>query len=151
MGIARAYWQRLAHGIGSSLVQDKTLLKVGMGGTIVAAVCCFTPALVVLVGLVGLSAIVGWLDYGLFPLLFASMGLIAYALHLRSGRMGASPAITVAVLVIALSGLLFWLEFKFALRISVGAAIAVAVYAYYLRVCARRQNDQSVDTRDAPS
>ena len=56
-------------------MNDKKLLRTGLAGSIIAAICCFTPALVVLVGFVGLSAIIGWLDYGLFPLLFASMGL----------------------------------------------------------------------------
>ena len=48
---------------------NDTLRKTGIAGTIVAAVCCFTPALVVLLGAVGLSAAVGWLDYVLFPAL----------------------------------------------------------------------------------
>ena len=45
------------------MTKDKKLLRSGSGGTIIAAICCFTPALVVLVGFVGLSAIVGYLDY----------------------------------------------------------------------------------------
>jgi len=36
------------------------------------------------------------------------------------------------VLVIGLSALLFWLEFKFALRISIAAVAIVAVYGVYL-------------------
>lgn len=119
--------------------KDQKLLRLGSTGAIIAAICCFTPALVVLVSLVGLSAIVGWLDYGLFPILFASMGLIAYALYLRSGRKGPSPTAVVVVGVIVLSALLYWLEFRFALRISIAAAIAVAVYAYYLHVRVRRE------------
>jgi len=86
-----------------------------------------------------LSAIVGWLDYGLFPMMFASMGVVAYALYLRSGCKGPSPMIPVIIAVVALSALLFWLEFRFALRISIAAAIAVAAYAYYLRRCEQRK------------
>ncbi len=112
----------------------KKLLRTGYTGTVFAAICCFTPALVVLVGFAGLSAIVGWLDYGLFPMLFASMGLIAYALYVRSGKKGASPNAVIIIAVAALSALLFWLEFRYALRISIAAAVAVAGYAYYLRV-----------------
>ncbi len=115
------------------MTKDRKLLRTGSIGTAIAAVCCFTPALVVLVGFAGLSAIVGWLDYGLFPILFASMGLIAFALYLRAGNKGASPKAVIVVAVTALSALLFWLEFRYALRISVAAAIAVAAYAYYLR------------------
>jgi mercuric ion transport protein len=38
-------------------MNDKSLLKVGVIGTIIAALCCFTPVLVVLFGVVGLSAV----------------------------------------------------------------------------------------------
>ena len=115
------------------MTKDKKLLRTGCTGTAIAAICCFTPALVVLVGFVGLTAIVGWLDYGLFPILFASMGLIAFALYQRSGNKGPSPTTVIILAAIALSALLFWLEFRYALRISFAAAIAVAAYAYYLR------------------
>ncbi len=111
----------------------KKLLRTGYTGTVIAAICCFTPALVVLVGFAGLSAIVGWLDYGLFPMLFASMGLIAFALYLRAGSKGPSPKAVIVIAVAALSAILFWLEFRYALRISIAAAVAVAAYAYYLR------------------
>ncbi len=43
--------------------------RAGVIGAVVAAVCCFTPVLVVLVTAVGWSAIVGYLDYLLFPTL----------------------------------------------------------------------------------
>ncbi len=42
---------------------------IGGIGTLVAAICCFTPALVVLLGALGLSALVGYLDLVLLPLL----------------------------------------------------------------------------------
>lgn len=38
---------------------DRGLLTTGVVGTIIAAVCCFTPALVVLLGAVGLPAWLG--------------------------------------------------------------------------------------------
>lgn len=129
-------------------MNDKKLLRTGSIGAVIAAICCFTPALVVLVGFAGLSAVVGWLDYGLFPILFASMGLIAYALYLRSGRMGPSPTPVIVVAVVALSALLFWLEFRYALRISIAATLILAAYAYYLRACVRRQSGRSVDTEE---
>lgn len=133
------------------MTKDKKLLRLGSSGAAIAAICCFTPALVVLVGFAGLSAVVGWLDYGLFPILFASMGLVAYALYLRSGRKGPSPTVATVVAVVALSALLFWLEFKYALRISVAAALAVAAYAYYLRAGVRRQNSPLADTKETLS
>ena len=115
------------------MTNGRKLLRTGSLGTAIAAICCFTPALVVLVGFAGLSAFVGWLDYGLFPMLFASMGLVAFALHLRSGNKGPSPKAVIVMAVAALSTLLFWLEFRYALRISIAAAVAVAAYAFYLR------------------
>ena len=129
------------------MTTDKKLLRIGSSGTAIAAICCFTPALVVLLGFAGLSAIVGWLDYGLFPILFASMGLVTYALYLRSGRKGPSPTVATVAIVVALSALLIWLEFRYALRISAAAAIAVAAYAYYLRACVRRQTSPLADPK----
>jgi mercuric ion transport protein len=60
---------------------DNGLLKVGIVGTVIAALCCFTPILVVLVGVVGLSAITGYLDYVLFPALGFFILLTIYALR----------------------------------------------------------------------
>ncbi len=112
---------------------NNQLLSTGCGGTIIAALCCFTPILVIGLGAVGLSAWLGWLDYVLFPMLFASLGLVAFGLYLRSGNKGPSPKAAMVIAVAALSALLFWLEFRYALRISVAAAGAVAAYAIYLR------------------
>ncbi len=133
------------------MTKDQKMLRTGSIGVAIAAICCFTPALVVLVGFAGLSAIVGWLDYGLFPILFASMGLVAYALYLRSERKGPSPTAVIVALVVAVSALLFWLEFRYALRISIAAAVAVAAYAYYLRACVLRERGQSADAKETTS
>ncbi len=62
-------------------MNDRTLLRTGIIGSVVAAVCCFTPALVVLVTAVGLSAVIGYLDYVLFPALGLFLALTAYALY----------------------------------------------------------------------
>ncbi len=134
-----------------TVTKDKKLLRTGSIGAAIAAICCFTPALVVLLGFAGLSAFVGWLDYGLFPILFASMGLVAYALYLRSGRKGPAPTVVIVAAVAAFSAALFWLEFKYALRISLATAVAVAGYAYYLRACVRRQNSRLADTKETIS
>ena len=49
---------------------DKKLLKTGLIGSAVMAVCCFTPVLVLTMGTVGLSGLVGWwLDLLLLPAL----------------------------------------------------------------------------------
>ncbi len=133
------------------MTKDNKLLGTGSVGAAIAAICCFTPALGVLAGFAGLSAFVGWLDYGLFPMLFASMGLVAYALYLRSGRKGSSPTVAIVAAAVALSALLFWLEFRYALRIAIAAALAVAAYAYYLRACVRRQDGLKADSKETIS
>ncbi len=114
-------------------MNDRKLMRTGLIGSAVAAVCCFTPLLVLLVSGVGLSAITGWLDYGLFPALFASLGLTAYALYLRAGRPGGLPKVVIPIAVIAFSALIIALEFRYALRISLAAAVLVAGYGIYLR------------------
>jgi mercuric ion transport protein len=66
-------------------MSDRRLLGIGFGGSAVAAVCCFTPALVLLLGALGLSAWLAWLDFVLLPALVLFVGLPAYAL-LRGRR-----------------------------------------------------------------
>jgi len=55
-------------------------LKAGIIGTIVLALCCFTPMLVVLFALLGLSSFTGYLDYVLLPALVFFVLLTLYAL-----------------------------------------------------------------------
>ena len=114
-------------------MRKETKLKTGIIGSVVAAICCFTPFLVVVLGAVGQSAWLGWLDYVLFPMLFASMGLVAHALYLRAGEPGPNPGGLTVVIAVVLSALLFWLEFRYALRISIAAAVALALYGFYVR------------------
>jgi mercuric ion transport protein len=57
-------------------------------GTLVAALCCFAPVLVVLLGVVGLSALVGVLDYVLVPALAFFVALTGYALWRRKRAKG---------------------------------------------------------------
>lgn len=109
------------------------MLTTGIIGTVVAALCCFTPLLVITLTAVGLSAIVGGVDYVLFPVMFASLGLIAYALYLQAGAVGMSPKPIIMMAVIVLSALIIWLEFHYALRISIASVVAVALYGLYLR------------------
>lgn len=60
---------------------SRTLLRVGIIGTILVALCCFTPVLVILLGVVGLAAFTGYLDYVLLPALAIFIGLSIYALQ----------------------------------------------------------------------
>ena len=64
-------------------MDNRTLLRTGVAGTVVAALCCATPLLVLLLGAVGLSAWVGWLDYALIPALVVFLGITIYALRRR--------------------------------------------------------------------
>ncbi len=57
-----------------------TLLRVSVIGTVIVALCCFTPILVILLGVVGLSAITSYLDVVLLPALAIFLGLTVYAL-----------------------------------------------------------------------
>ncbi|MGI9408865.1 MAG: mercury resistance system transport protein MerF [Hyphomicrobiaceae bacterium] len=59
------------------------LLAIGVIGTIVAAICCFTPVLVVLLGAVGLSAWVAGLDVILLPTLAIFIAVTVLALWKR--------------------------------------------------------------------
>jgi mercuric ion transport protein len=54
------------------------VLSTGIIGSIVAAICCFTPALAVLLSAVGLTALIGYLDYVLLPMLAIFLGLMGY-------------------------------------------------------------------------
>ena len=68
-------------------MNDKKLLATSIVGTIIAALCCFTPILVVLFAAIGLSALVGYLDYVLLPALGFFILLTIYALwRQRQGK-----------------------------------------------------------------
>ena len=62
------------------MMKPRSLLRVGIVGTVIALICCFTPVLVVLLGIAGLSAAVGWLDYVLLPTLAVFVGITLYAI-----------------------------------------------------------------------
>lgn len=56
---------------------------IGAIGTAITAICCFTPALVILLGAVGLSALTGYLDLVLLPLLGVFVLILIYGLARR--------------------------------------------------------------------
>ncbi|EKE67942.1 mercury resistance system transport protein MerF [Tistrella bauzanensis] len=64
-------------------MKDATILKTGIAGSVIAAICCFTPVLVILLGAAGLSAWLGWLDYVLLPALVFFLGITVYGLWRR--------------------------------------------------------------------
>ena len=64
-------------------MNPNNLLKAGIVGTVIAALCCFTPVLVILFGAIGLAAVVGYLDIVLLPALAFFVLLTIYALWRR--------------------------------------------------------------------
>jgi len=77
-------------------MNDQTLIKTGIIGAVVAAVCCATPVLVILLGAVGLSALTGYLDYVLLPALALCIGVIGYGLYRRRQTQTAAGNKTIA-------------------------------------------------------
>jgi mercuric ion transport protein len=59
------------------------LLPIGVVGTILAAICCFTPLLVWLFAAIGLSAAVAYLDFVLLPILAGFIVMLGYGLWVR--------------------------------------------------------------------
>ncbi|MBI5074331.1 MAG: mercury resistance system transport protein MerF [Nitrospirae bacterium] len=62
--------------------REQTLRKrfyAALSGTFIVAICCFTPVLVVLFAVVGLSAFTSYLDYVLYPALVILIILTVYS------------------------------------------------------------------------
>jgi mercuric ion transport protein len=68
--------------------KHKNLLKIGGIGSIVAALCCSTPILVLFLSAIGLGALTAYLDYILLPILAGFIILTIYGLFnvLRTRR-----------------------------------------------------------------
>tara|TARA_R110001583_G_scaffold190709_1_gene355177 strand:+ start:553 stop:759 length:207 start_codon:yes stop_codon:yes gene_type:complete len=64
--------------------KNTALLKTGIIGSVIAALCCFTPILVILFGAVGLSSLVGYLDFVLLPALALFLCITMYAMARNS-------------------------------------------------------------------
>ena len=70
-------------------MEGNKCFKAGIWGSIIAAICCFTPVLVVGLGLIGLAAFTPYLDYVLFPLLGLFLILAYYGWSkTRKGNQG---------------------------------------------------------------
>lgn len=65
------------------MLRDKNV-RIGLVGTVIVALCCFTPVLTLLLIGVGIGWAVGYLDYVLLPTLFFFVGLTVYASWKRS-------------------------------------------------------------------
>lgn len=64
-------------------MKDATILRTGIVGSAIAAICCATPILVITLGGLGLSAWLGWLDYVLLPALAIFLGQTAFGFWRR--------------------------------------------------------------------
>ncbi|PKO29413.1 MAG: hypothetical protein CVU36_12210 [Betaproteobacteria bacterium HGW-Betaproteobacteria-9] len=73
------------------MANPKTLVRFGVIGTVLVALCCFTPILVILLGVVGLSALTGYIDYILIPALIVFIGLTIYALQRKHNADACCP------------------------------------------------------------
>jgi mercuric ion transport protein len=62
----------------------RSLLKIGIIGTIVTMICCFTPLLVLVLGAIGLSSMTGLLDVVLLPALGLFLIITGYGLWKRT-------------------------------------------------------------------
>ena len=65
------------------MLHDRTV-RFGMIGVVIAALCCFTPILAMLLAAVSIGWAIAYLDYALLPALFFFTGLTVYALWKRS-------------------------------------------------------------------
>ncbi|MDG2268848.1 MAG: mercury resistance system transport protein MerF [Alphaproteobacteria bacterium] len=62
---------------------SKPCLTIGIWGSVIAAVCFFTPILVVVLSALGLSGLIGVLDYVLLPTLAIFLAITGLALWKR--------------------------------------------------------------------
>ena len=67
-------------------MRENRLLKIGIIGSAVTALCCFTPILVIFLSALGLSALTGYLDIVLLPSLVIFIAITGYALWKRNTR-----------------------------------------------------------------
>ncbi len=56
-----------------------------MIGAAVTAICCYTPVLAVMLGVIGFGAFIGYLDYVLLPALAVFGGITVYGLIRKMG------------------------------------------------------------------
>lgn len=62
------------------------LIRIGLIGAIVTAVCCLTPVLVILLSALGLAAFLGKLDYVLLPALSVFVVVAGFGLWKQYGK-----------------------------------------------------------------
>jgi mercuric ion transport protein len=56
-------------------------ITTGVVGALASSLCCITPLAVILLGVAGLGAWTGYIDYVVLPSLAASIGLLGYGFY----------------------------------------------------------------------
>ena len=64
-------------------MNDRSLITTGAIGTALAAICCATPILAVVLGGIGLSAWLAKADYVVIPVLLLGIALVGLGLYRR--------------------------------------------------------------------
>jgi mercuric ion transport protein len=62
---------------------DRSLIATGGVGAVLAAICCATPPLVVVLGSIGLTTWLARADYIVMSVLFLAVALLAFGLYRR--------------------------------------------------------------------
>jgi len=75
-------------------MSDRTLITTGAIGGTLAAICCSTPILAIVLGAAGLTAWVAKADYVLIPALLICLGLVGLGLyrHRSAAQVCCNPA-----------------------------------------------------------
>jgi len=64
-------------------MNDRSLITTGAIGTVLAAICCATPLLAVVLGSIGLTAWPANADYIVIPVLLLAVAPVGLGLHRR--------------------------------------------------------------------
>lgn len=66
-------------------------IRTGAIGSVVAAICCFTPLLVIALPAIGLAAWLNWIDIPLFAALAGFLTMLLHGLYLRRAAGKSAP------------------------------------------------------------
>jgi mercuric ion transport protein len=64
-------------------MNSNRILATGIVGTVIAALCCGTPVLALVLGALGVSAWLAYADYVLLPAMIVFLALTGYAVYRR--------------------------------------------------------------------
>ncbi len=64
-------------------MNDRSLVAAGGVAAVLAAICCTTPLLAVVLGAIGLTAWIAKADYVILPVLLLGVALVGFGLYRR--------------------------------------------------------------------